>query len=133
MVYKSNGAVLASCIFPYPWIFHFVYVLLANKATQTNALIFDAQLYTINTVVTDNCIQEMSRVMRKPTSWFSTWSDTNRAAQPQKMASDLKFGIKKEEGLHYSCSENKGADQLCGYREADLSFCFRLYKMLVFS
>ena len=35
----------------------------------------------------------MSRVMRKPTFWFLTWSDTNRAAQPQKMARDLKFRI----------------------------------------
>ena len=35
----------------------------------------------------------MSRVMRKPTFWFPTWSDTNRAVQPQKMARDLKFRI----------------------------------------
>ena len=25
--------------------------------------------------------KEMSRVMRKPTFWFSTWSDTNQAVQ----------------------------------------------------
>ena len=31
------------------------------------------------------------------------------------------------------CSENKGADQLRGYREADLRLCFRICKMLVFS
>ena len=37
------------------------------------------------------------------------------------------------EGLHYLCSENKGADQLRGYREADLRLCFRKYKMFVFS
>ena len=30
-----------------------------------------------------------------------------------------------EEGLYYKCSENKGADQLRGYREADLRLCFR--------
>ena len=29
--------------------------------------------------------------------------------------------ILKVEGLYYLCSENKGADQLCGYREADLA------------
>ena len=29
------------------------------------------------------------------------------------------------EGLYYLCSENKGADQLRGYREADLRLCFR--------
>ena len=32
----------------------------------------------------------------------------------------------------YLCSENKGADQLSGYREAGLRLCFRLYRLLVF-
>ena len=31
------------------------------------------------------------------------------------------------------CSENKGADQLRSYREADLRLCFRICKTLVFS
>ena len=31
------------------------------------------------------------------------------------------------------CSENKGADQLHGYREADLRLCFRICQTLVFS
>ena len=31
------------------------------------------------------------------------------------------------------CSENKGADQLRGYREADLRLCFRIRKNPVFS
>ena len=31
------------------------------------------------------------------------------------------------------CSENKGADQLRGYREADLRLCFRICKNPVFS
>ena len=35
--------------------------------------------------------------------------------------------------MYYLCSENKGADQLRGYREADLRLCFRICKMLVFS
>ena len=47
-------------------------------------------------------------------------------------ARGLKFWIKGEEGLYYPCSENKGADQLRGYREADLRLCFRICKMLVF-
>ena len=34
--------------------------------------------------------------------------------------------------VYYPCSENKGADQLRGYREADLRL-FRLSKLLVFS
>ena len=29
------------------------------------------------------------------------------------------------------CSENKGADQLRGYREADLRLCFRIYMQIV--
>ena len=33
----------------------------------------------------------------------------------------------------YQCSENKGADQLRGYREADLRLCFRICKKPVFS
>ena len=40
--------------------------------------------------------------------------------------------IYEEERLYYPCSENKGADQLRGYREADLRLCFRLCKLLVF-
>ena len=45
----------------------------------------------------------------------------------------MKFWIKEGEGLYYPCSENKGADQLRGYREADLRLCFRPCKLLVFS
>ena len=33
----------------------------------------------------------------------------------------------------YPYSENKGADQLCGYCEADLRLCFRICKKPVFS
>ena len=35
--------------------------------------------------------------------------------------------------MYYPCSENKDADQLRGYREADLRVCFRPCKLLVFS
>ena len=63
---------------------------------------------------------QLSRVMRKPTFWFPTWSNTNQAVQLQKMDRGLKFRFQKIEGLYYLCSENKGADQLHGYREADL-------------
>ena len=34
--------------------------------------------------------------------------------------------------MYYPSSENKGADQLRGYREADLRLCFRLCRLLVF-
>ena len=64
---------------------------------------------------------------------FQTRSDKSQAVQPYKMARGLKFRIWGVEGLHYLCSENKGADQLCGYRKADLSLCFRICKNTVFS
>ena len=76
---------------------------------------------------------DLSRVMKKQTFWFPTSSDTNQAVQLQKMARGLKFRIKKVKGLHYLRSENKGADQHRGYREADLRLCFRICKTLVFS
>ena len=64
--------------------------------------------------------------------WFQNRSDTNQAVQAQKMARDWKFWIWKVEELYYPCSANKGADQLRGYREADLRLCFRLCRLLVF-
>ena len=57
-------------------------------------------------------------------SGFPTRSDTNRAVHQQKMARGLKFRIWVEEGLYYPYCENKGADQLQVYREADLHLCF---------
>ena len=59
-------------------------------------------------------------------------SNTNRAVQSRKMVRGLKFRIYKVEGLYYLCSKNKGADQLRGYREADLRLCFRICKKPVF-
>ena len=35
--------------------------------------------------------------------------------------------------MYYPCSENKGGDQLRGYREADLRLCFRIGKNPVLS
>ena len=49
------------------------------------------------------------------------------------MARGLKFCIQEVEELCYQCSENKGADQLRGHREADLRLCFRICQKLVFS
>ena len=48
------------------------------------------------------------------------------------MARGMKFRIYEVEGLYNPCSENIGADQLRGYREADLRLCFRIYKKPVF-
>ena len=71
--------------------------------------------------------------MRKPSSGFLTWSDTNRAVQLQKMARGLKFLDLESRRIVYPCSENKGADQLRSHREADLRLCFRICKKPVFS
>ena len=71
--------------------------------------------------------------MRKPTMLILTRSDTNQAGQPLKVARGLKFCIKEVKVLYYPSSENKDADQLRGYREADLRPCFRICKTLVFS
>ena len=65
--------------------------------------------------------------------WFPKRFDTNRAVQAQKLTRSLKFQIKVEEKLYYPSSENKGADQFRGYREADLRLWFRICRLLVFS
>ena len=75
----------------------------------------------------------MSLCVRKQTICVPTRSDTNRAVQSQKMARGWTFCIYKEEELYYPCSENKGADQLRSYCEADLRLCFRIGENLVFS
>ena len=49
------------------------------------------------------------------------------------MARGLKFWILKAEGLYFPSGENKGADQLLGYRDADLRLCFGICKNPVFS
>ena len=64
--------------------------------------------------------------------WFMTRSDINWPVQLQKQARNFKFWSLVEEELYYPSSENKGADQLRGYREADLRLCFRLCRLLVF-
>ena len=66
----------------------------------------------------------MSRLVGKPTMWFPNRFNTNRAVQAQKMARSLKFWSYVEEELYYPSSENKGADQLRDYGEADLRLGF---------
>ena len=84
----------------------------------------------------DNFQFVMSLRMRKPTIWSPTRSNTNRSVQSLKQARGLKFRVLEEEGLNYPCSENlsenKGADQLRSYCEADLRLCFRICRLLVF-
>ena len=58
--------------------------------------------------------------------WFLNRSDTNRAVQAQKQARSL-------EELYYPSSENKGADQLRRYREADFEVTAKLICAFVFA
>ena len=78
-------------------------------------------------------MQKWASLWENWTSGFPTRSDTDRAVQSQKKISGLKFWIQKEEEMYYPSRENKGADQLRGYREADLRLCFRICKNPVFS
>ena len=71
--------------------------------------------------------------MGNPTMWFPNRLDTNQAVQSQKQARSLKFQIEEEAEVYYPCSENKDADQLRSYREADLRLCFRICRLFVFS
>ena len=73
--------------------------------------------------------------MRKPVFGVSDQvrHKPGSTATEVKMARGLKFQIKVVEGLYYPSSENKGADQLRSYREADLRLCFRICKKPVFS
>ena len=62
-------------------------------------------------------------------SGFLTTPNINPAVQSQKMARSLKFQIFYQvEELYYVSSENKGADQLHGYRAVDLTFVFTYAK-----
>ena len=75
----------------------------------------------------------MSLVVRKPAFGVSDQVPHNQAVQPHETGRGLKFRIQEVEGLYYTCSKNEGADQLRGYRQADLRLCFHIYKKLVFS
>ena len=66
-----------------------------TPATQFHNIKAEFKGYMLYVCVSMVCnhIQHMSHVMRKPTFWFSNWSDTNQAVQLQKMARGLKFRI----------------------------------------
>ena len=61
-------------------------------------------------------------------SGFPTRSGTYQPVQSQKKVRILKFWVEVKEELYYPSSENKGADQLCSYCEADLWLCFCIGK-----
>ena len=64
---------------------------------------------------------------------FPTRCDSNRPAQPQKLARGLKFPIYKLEVLYYLGSENKGADQTVPMHRLICSFVVHIWLKQVFS
>ena len=71
--------------------------------------------------------------MRKPVFGVSNQAPYKPGCTTTQDGKRLEISYIESRGIYYPCSENKGADQLCGYREADLRLCFRICKKLVFS
>ena len=75
----------------------------------------------------------MSLVVRKPV--FGVFDQVRH--KPGRTATEdgyrLEISDLGSRGLYYPCSENKGADQLRGYGEANPRLCFRICKKPVFS
>ena len=103
----------------------------SNVVPRPQCYYKNVEIYLSWTSYPDEIVHHhMSRLVGKPTMCFPTRSDTNRLVQAQKRARSLKFRI---EELYHPSSENKGADQLRSYCEADLRLCFRICRLLVFS
>ena len=69
---------------------------------------------------------KICHVTRKPVFGDSDQVRHKWAVQPEKIVSVFEFRIKKVKRLYYLSSENKCADQLCGYR-----LCFLICKIKV--
>ena len=83
----------------------------------------------IQSVISRSHACDMSRIARKPVFGVSDQVRHKPGFTTiEDMAGSLKFRILEVEGLYYPFSENKGADQLCGYRKADLRLCFSICK-----
>ena len=65
----------------------------------------------------------ISRVMKKPTFGFLTWSDTNQAVQLQKTAKGLKC---RRDCTIYVAKTKVLHDQFRGHCKANLRLCFRI-------
>ena len=66
----------------------------------------------------------LSLVLRKPVFGISDQVRHKPGCTATEMAWGLKFRIQEVEEFYYPYSENKGADQLRGYREADMRLLF---------
>ena len=74
---------------------------------------------------------ELSLCVRKPTIGVRPGPTQTGLYSHRRWLEAEKFWIWKVEKMYYLCSENKGADQLRSYCEADLHLCFRLCRLLV--
>ena len=104
-----------------------------NKSQANERYKINVKLHVHTSKTCQFVFHLMSLLVGKQTMWFKNRSDTNWPVQAQKQARNLKFWIYKVEELYFPCSENKGADQLRGYREADLRLCFCICRLFVFS
>ena len=74
----------------------------------------------------------MSHIMRKQIMWFRTGPTQTELYKHRRFSVHAQTGWKKVEELFYMCSENKDADQLRSYCEADLCLWFRICKLFDF-
>ena len=65
--------------------------------------------------------------MKRRTMWFSTGPTQTELHKHRRWLEAGNFGL-----LYYPFSENKGADQLRSYCEADLRLCFRICRLFIF-
>ena len=92
-----------------------------------------ASISWISVILTANLVT-MSLLCLLATDLSSvSFSSTDFKVMIYRIYSKAVFRTWEVEGLYYLCSENKGADQLCDYRTADLRLCFRKGKKQVFS
>ena len=81
-------------------------------------------------LTSQNIKHDMSLVVRKPV--FGVSDQVQHKPGCTTTQDGWRLEISNLERLYYPYSENKGADQLRGYREADLRLCFRISKKPVF-
>ena len=72
-----------------PYFFCCVFQFVGDPQDRVSHVSFNVSIFLCILYM----VRTKSRVMRKPTFWFPTWSDTNQAVQLQKMARGLKFWI----------------------------------------
>ena len=77
-------------------------------------------------------MKQMSLVVRKPAFGVSDLVRHKLNCSATENGKMLEILYLVSRGIYQLCNEEKGADQLRGYREADLRLCFRICKKPVF-